>query len=613
MSKTPKPKEKEKKDKPKYSIPSNVRFMLRCAWKKEKTVLWLCLVTVVLDIASHLCNLWLSPTILGKVESGAPLKELFLTIAVFTGTLAVLAGLQSYVDTNTLFGRVSVRTYIINLIAEKTCNTSYSNTEKADFIEKCNNANSQTGSNSASTEAVWNTLTSLAVNLICFCIYLTLLSDIDPMMIAVVIVTCTVNFFVSKHVNGWGYRHRDERSEIGRQMDYPMKITESDKFAKDLRMFGMAGWLEDVYQSGERLLRAFVVRGEKVYILTNLTDAVLTFARNGIAYFYLISLTLDEGLSASQFLLYFSAVGGFTSWIGGILSGFLTLHQQSLGLSVLREFLDDEEPFTFAGGSVPEKAESYELKLENVSFRYPNTEKDIIHHMNLTIRPGEKLAIVGLNGAGKTTLVKLLCGLYDPTEGRVLLNSQDIRTFDRREYYALFSSVFQEFSVLDVTLAENVSQVLYENTDEEKVWRCLEKAGLTEKVRSLPDGLHTHIGRYVYQDGIMLSGGETQRLMLARALYKDAPLIVLDEPTAALDPIAENDMYLKYNEMTVGRTAVYISHRLASTRFCDRILLLEDGKIKEEGTHDSLLVMGGRYAELFEVQSRYYREEAPII
>jgi ATP-binding cassette subfamily B protein len=245
--------------------------------------------------------------------------------------------------------------------------------------------------------------------------------------------------------------------------------------------------------------------------------------------------------------------------------------------------------------------------MEHVSFRYPDTENDIIRDLNLTVRPGEKLAIVGLNGAGKTTLVKLLCGLLDPTEGRVLLNGRDIRGFNRRKYYDLFSAVFQEFSVLDVTVAEEIAQTT-EDIDYDKVADCVEKAGLPAAIAQLPQGYETHVGREVYLDGVLFSGGQTQRLMLARALYKDGPILLLDEPTAALDPIAENDIYMKYSEMTHKKTSLFISHRLASTRFCDRIIFVSDGGIKEEGTHESLLQLGGAYADLFEVQSRYYRE-----
>ena len=217
--------------------------------------------------------------------------------------------------------------------------------------------------------------------------------------------------------------------------------------------------------------------------------------------------------------------------------------------------------------------------------------------------------MVGLNGAGKTTLVKLICGLYDPTEGCVMLNGKDIRDYNRRDYYKMFAAVFQDFSLMAVSVAANVAQT-EDNIDYARVKDCISKAGLTEKIESLPEKYESKLNRDVYEDATTLSGGETQKLMLARALYKNAPFLILDEPTAALDPLAESDMYNKYNEMAHGRTSVYISHRLASTRFCDRILFISDAVISEEGTHDELMRAGGKYAELFTVQSKYYKEGA---
>ena len=259
------------------------------------------------------------------------------------------------------------------------------------------------------------------------------------------------------------------------------------------------------------------------------------------------------------------------------------------------------------GGKPIPSGETWELALKNVTFRYPGSEKAIFRGLNLTIRPGERLAVVGLNGAGKSTIVKLLCGYYDPDEGSVLLNGTDIREFNRQEYYGLFSAVFQEYSHLEVTVAENVAQSMDE-ADRERVKTCLMQAGLWEAVEKLPKGADTPVGREVYLDGVLFSGGQMQRLMLARALYKNGQILVLDEPTAALDPLAESEIYRKYRDMTAGKTSLFISHRLASTRFCDRIIFLQDGAVKEEGTHEELLALGGGYAELFEVQSRYYRE-----
>ncbi len=333
-----------------------------------------------------------------------------------------------------------------------------------------------------------------------------------------------------------------------------------------------------------------------------------TFLRNGAVYAYLIYLVLYRGLDVPAFLLYFTAVDSFSGWITGILEGLGTLHRQSLDISTVRECLDYPELFRFKDGLTlnQDAKNNYEIVLENVSFRYPGAETDTLKNINLTLHPGENLAVVGLNGAGKTTLIKIICGFLDPTKGQVKLNGTDIRNYNRKDYYKLFSAVFQDFSLLAGTIAENVAQT--ENFDLKQVKNCIKKAGLLPKIEALPDKYQTFLNREVYKNAIMFSGGETQRLMLARALYKDAPFIILDEPTAALDSIAEADIYQKYNEMTKGKSSVYISHRLASTRFCSRILMLEQGEIQEEGTHEELLRQSGKYAALYEVQSKYYRE-----
>lgn len=249
----------------------------------------------------------------------------------------------------------------------------------------------------------------------------------------------------------------------------------------------------------------------------------------------------------------------------------------------------------------------YTIELRDVTFGYTGIEKPVFEHFNLTIPAGEKLAVVGLNGAGKTTLVKLICGFYDPDEGEIRLNGVNVKEFNRRAYYRLFAGVFQNFSILPGSIWLNVSQKAH-GVDREKALSCIEKAGLLEKIESLPKGMDSLLDKTVFHDAEEMSGGEMQRLMLARLLYRNSPVIVLDEPTAALDAIAENDVYQRYQELTKGHTSVYISHRLASTRFCDRIILIQNGKIIEEGSHEELMELGESYAKLFEIQSKYYRE-----
>lgn len=602
---------KKKKEKPSYNFWQNSAYMVKKAWRDCPSVLWVSLSLVLVAVLDNLAGLFLAPTILQKVESAAPLGEMLWTIAFFSGALMLLSGVQSYLNCNTIFGRVELRSGISSEIAYKKMTTSYPNTENEEVLKKAETASRAVSSNMAATEAVWNTLISLLQNLIGFVVYLLLLSGLHPVLVCIVIATGVLGYVGNRYINNWCYRHREEEAAHTRRMNYVTFQSRDIPLAKDIRMFGMRPWLEEVYAGARRLREDFIARRERVCLRVDVILVMLSFLRNGLAYAWLIAMTVREGLPASRFLLFFAAVSGFSSWVWGILAGFTDLQRQSLDLCSLREYLEMPETFRFADGKPLQAACSYELRLEDVSFRYPKAETDTIRHISLTIRNGEKLAIVGLNGAGKTTLVKLLCGFYEPTEGRVLLNGEDIRQFNRWDYYRLFSAVFQQFSVLEATVAENVAQTVADEAsaaiDLPRVWECLEEAGLKEKIESLPEREWAHIGRKVFEDGVELSGGQMQRLMLARALYKNAPIIVLDEPTAALDPIAESDLYQKYGELSTGKTSVYISHRLASTRFCDRVLFLEHGRIAEAGTHDALLAAGGKYADLFAVQSKYYQ------
>ena len=592
---------------PKYSVLQNVLWMIKTAWGSRKRTLLFCLLTATLEVLLNVVQLYIAPQVLAQVERRVSVLQLLGTIGGFTAALFLIRGAMAYIKENTMFARVDVRSAIIGKVAAKCNETSYPNTLSEAFTKLRSKAYQSCQGNDEATEHIWQTLTMLLKNIGGFLVYLTILSRIDPVLLLVVIFTCVLGYLVSRHANNWRYQHREEEETYFQKKRYIRNKAESLELAKDIRIFGLQNWLKELLDQIHDLYLDFSLRCERAEVLADLTEVLLTMARNGIAYVYLIHMALGEGLSVPKFLLYFTAVSTFTQWVMGILKELSTLHKESLDISCVREFLDYPEPFHFADGADVPKANEYELRLQNVSYRYPGAEKDTIHNLTLTVHPGEKLAIVGLNGAGKTTLVKLLCGLLDPTKGAVLLNGQDIRALNRKQYYALFSAVFQEFSLLDVTVEEQIAQSR-DGIDPVRIADCVQKAGLTAFIEKLPQGLQTHMGRDVYLDGVLFSGGQTQRLMLARALYKGGPILLLDEPTAALDPLAENDIYEKYGAMTAGKTSVFISHRLASTRFCDRIIFLADGDIREEGTHESLLALGGAYAQLFEVQSRYYQE-----
>lgn len=600
--------EKIKKQKPKYNMWQNSLYMIGVAWQNEKSVVVVGVLEAVIGVGLGLVNLLVTPSVLNAVETGASFGRLLGTIGLFTGLLMLFYAAQQYIDMAMLFPKIAVRTTLYEKVMDKRLRTSYPNLGNPEFKMLEEKSDKAMESNAAATEAIWKTLTSLLQNLLGFVIYLLLLSELNMLLVGIIMLTAVTGYFVNHYVNGYHYRHREEAAEHSKRVWYVERCARDIASAKDIRIFGLRSWLEEVCGKAIKAYDAYYRRLAGVYLIGNMVDLLMSLLRNGVAYAFLIGLVLQKDISVAEFLLYFTAVEGFGIWIFGILENVNKLHRQSLEICHVREIQDYPEPFLFEQGESlrPEANKAYEIRLEDVSFRYPGAEEDTLSHVSLTLNPGEKLAVVGLNGAGKTTLIKLLCGFLDPTEGRVLLNGKDLRLFNRHDYYQMFSAVFQQFSVLATTIAANVAQSETEiNT--ERVRRCIASAGLTEKIESLPSGYETFLEKSVYKEAAQLSGGEMQRLMLARALYKEAPFIILDEPTAALDPLAEEDIYRKYHEMTLGKSSVYISHRLASTRFCDRIILLENGCIKEEGTHAELLAKNGSYAELFQIQSEYYR------
>lgn len=598
---------KKKAEKPQYGMGSNVLYLLRLSREVPGLLLQrscLVLVSVIISVTS----LYMSPTLLRILELHQSLERFLGTLCAFALVLVAASAVKGYLEQQNVRLIVS-REVLLDRISAKAGTCSYPLLQNDFFRNKWEKSMNATNNNQSAAEDIWRTMFRILQNLICFVIYLALLTQVNPFLIGITLVTTGLGYLVSYHYVQKDYQFQEEASKPSRGGFWVFNATRNPKLAKDVRIFGMRDWLEGMYAKYRKLAEDVQKRRARNNILADIISLALDFLRGAVAYAYLLFITLRGNLSAGEFLLYFTAVGGFTSWITGILSGFTTLHRQSIEISMIREFCQFPEPFRMEGGRelTVDTQGVYELELRDVSYQYPTGKKPVLEHFNLKVRSGEKLAVVGVNGAGKTTLIKLLCGFLDPDRGAVLLNGVDIREYNRRDYYCLFSAVFQDFSILGGSIAENVAQCT--TPDMGKAWSCLERAGVRERIERLPGGLDAKLEKKVYPEAVELSGGETQRLMMARMLYKDAPVILLDEPTAALDALAEQDIYERYNELTRGRTSVYISHRLASTRFCDRVILLEDGGIREEGTHEQLLALGGRYAELFQVQSKYYREE----
>ncbi len=308
---------------------------------------------------------------------------------------------------------------------------------------------------------------------------------------------------------------------------------------------------------------------------------------------------------------YIGALTSLSGCVSDIIGQFGEMRNSAPFLESIFEFLDLPNTMDSGDRSLPDSHEKYTLELKDVGFCYPGSDRWSLRHVNLTIRPGEKLALVGKNGSGKTTLIKLLCRLYDPTEGAILLNGIDIREYDYQAYLSFFAVVFQDCKLLSLPLGENVAAA--SDYDTERVQQCLDNAGMSERVSTMPDGINTYLYKDLSDNGVTLSGGEAQKVAIARALYRDAPFVILDEPTAALDPVAEYDIYTRFHAMTGDKSAIFISHRLSSCRFCDRVAVFDQGQLASCGTHDELCAdENGLYYALWQAQAQYYNEEKTI-
>ncbi len=600
------------KEKPKYNLLQNTAWMLRLS--KEERELKVPLTVAGLSVTAvwqQTAGMLFVPAVIRVLEKQGSIGELAVTIALFVAAMLVPAALNRYLEANQLFPRITVRVGITARANRKCAGTSFSNLLDERFLKLKEHTVAQTNSNQGSTEAVWKNLELFLRNLLGFIVYLLLMERL-PFWIPILLTALSLAvFFCGSRLSQYRYKNRDALIKEEKKVFYLMEYGDvvAPRMMKDIRIFGLKPWIAELSEKALQSIYDFHRKASGRELLAGVLDLVLTFLRNGLAYAYLVRQVLVGNLDIASFLLLFTAIDGFAAFVSGIAENLITLNRHSLNLSQVREFLEFPEPFRFENGEEIPKSAEYTIELSHVSYRYPDAAEDTLHDISLCLRPGEKLAVVGLNGAGKTTLVKLLSGFLDPTEGTVTLNGTDIRKYNREKYYDLFSAVFQEFNILGLSIAENIAQTTG-TIDQEKLWKCVSDAGLSEKINSLPEKERSLLNRTVYPDAVEFSGGETQRLILARALYKDAPFVFLDEPTAALDPLAEEDIYRKYGEFTKGKSSLFISHRLASTRFCDRILMIADGKIAEEGTHEELIKKGGIYAELFEVQAKYYQEDA---
>lgn len=597
---------KKEKLSPRYSIWSNLGFIIRQAWRIDKGIMIVTFLQAPVLVVLPLLGSYLSASVVQLVSEGSETLQFIETILLFSLGLLVLHVMQNYMSSKIEWASFKNRFSYINICSQKVMDMDYENIEAPAGQTKMQKAFNCLYNNNSGTQKIFSQLVSGLSNVVGLITYSILLLNVSPWIVMILLVLTVGNYFIIRKNTLWLHRNKDSWVPIERKLDYVQKKASDFEIAKDIRLYNMVPWLKSLADASFRQRIVWWKKSEKYGMVLNLFSALIAFLRDGIAYYVLISQVLVGDLVLSDFVFYFSLIGQYSTWLMGIFNSYNALHATSLDLNDFREFLDMPDHFNRgAGAPLPEGAPGIVFK--DVSYRYSSSDKDTLKNLNFSIKPGEKIAIVGLNGAGKTTLVKLLSGLYAPTEGTITVGERSIPEYCIYEYYSMLSVVFQDILFLPVSVSKNIALKEEKDIDYDKIEQVLKLSGMYEKVESLPQQANTVVLKSVVDGAVDLSGGEKQKLALARALYQNGKIMILDEPTAALDPIAENEMYQKYFELTQASTSVFISHRLSSTRFCDRILFLENGEIAEEGSHNQLMSLGGKYAQLYEVQSQYYK------
>lgn len=592
-----------------YTFTSNALWHWKEQFRREPRMAVSVLALSVIAVVLPLLNARLPKQVLRGLEEHLELKQLVLQVGILILILAAGSMVKSALDAYIKRMQGPFEDDFNLRMLKKRLYVDYDVLESKKFNDDAHAVfDSLYRNNSVLRDGsmIWQRFLTAAAGLV---LYSAILIKQSIVAVLLVWVPALLILGLKERAAAYDRQLRPEADKASRKMKYVEECACDLAGGKDIRMYDLAGWLLTILHKEQMTADGYVKRWENGYFAVNICDAILCFIRDFGIYLYFIWKIVNGDMAVSDFVWYTAIAASCQEACSALLDSREKLGRLSFDYSRLRQFLSSWEESAFRGMHYEKPGSAVEIRLEHVGFTYPGSTKPTIKDVNVTLRPGERIALVGLNGAGKSTLVKLLCGLYRPTQGTIFINGRPQEEYTKEEYFSLLAVVFQDVKLLPMTIAQNVASDVGTYIDHERVRECLKLSGLWQKVSTFPKREDTPLGASILDDGIALSGGENQKLWMARALYKNAPMLLLDEPTAALDPLAEQQIYQKYMEMVEGRTSVFISHRLASTRFCDRILLLEGGTIIEQGTHDELIRQNGRYAQLFEIQGKYYRAE----
>ena len=610
----------------KYSVISVIKRMLNHMWNSDRAQFGrIAVYTAVLAVTPFMSVL-LPKVAIGILEQGGEdvTENLIITMGIYfviAGALAIIGKyLAAYIQTRNM----RIRLMYLGEMTRKLMKMDYSHHEDAKFWEEYEKGINAGNNNANGIEGLYNKLADLPGKFLTLVGMIILAGMLSPVLLLSLVVHVLVVMWAAKKTHDYEYSKKQELAKADRRIGYYKRTTQDFSFGKDIRIFNLRERIMANYQAEIDALVAIFTQIRKREYALSFASLFTLLISNVLTYGILIYEVLN-GMPVSTFSMYITLITSLMALMvefgndlafvwneGEYVDDYYRLMDEKLiveGDKTKSDVLKTPEGRDAEGIDSKGKRETLEIVFDHVSFCYPHTEKNVFTDLNFTIHAGESLAIVGVNGAGKSTLVKLITGMFQPTEGHIYINGVDITDLKKSELYDLYSAVFQDVNVLAFSIRENVG-CASEGVDDQRVRIALEKVGLGEKVDGFEKGLDQVLLKVIDENGTDFSGGERQKLSIARGLYKDAPMVIMDEPTAALDALAEAEIYESFSNLVEGKTALYISHRLASTRFCDKIALFDADGLIEYGTHEELMEMKGKYYEMFVVQGKYYQEEA---
>lgn len=601
------------KSRRKYGLISNFLYNMSASREWDKKLFWAQILVVIPNVTASFLATLLPSRLVADLTAHMEISRLILELAVIAAVMwlcnAAAEMMLSYCESEGSF----IYLHYSNIFTRKIMDVDYDYLEDRNYQKISGNAwrVARFGQGVANATTV---LPMFLYSMAGVLIYGSLLGLKSIPLLLIVMFSVGMSLFLLSIARKKHAQYYEQLQLSARRENYITEQATDSSAGKDIRLYRLIGWFLGKYEDSLKEMGRIYGIIHDWYLFRNVSHAFLQLLMDGMAYGLLVYMLVKGEITAAEFVFYIGLISGFSVYFDTALRQVMSFSNTSASISYLREFLETENNWSDSEGIGEKelekiKQQAVKMEFKNVSFIYPGNENPALKNINVVIKPGEKIALIGLNGAGKTTLVKLMCGFYHPTEGEILINDIPISKFTRDEYYSLVSVLFQDSTMMALTLDENLTGRNPEDIDRTRLEKALELSGFKSVYEKLPDKGRTLLVKEVNEDSVDFSGGEKQKMLFARTLYLNTPLVILDEPTAALDPIAENELYLNYGKAVENKTSVYISHRLSSTRFCDRILLLEHGEIIEEGTHESLLAGKTRYAELFEIQSRYYKEE----